>query len=110
MRAQFIKGQDPKKTLDVGIERSTNTKTLANQKSVYIDKTNEEFLNGVYEELIEFWQNIHYELYRVKEDANHPSEVDQPLHPLSEKISSSFGAIINELENVVDLIQKVKLP
>lgn len=103
MKAKFIRGKEPKDAIDIGIERSDNPNNLANEKSLHIDKTNEDIINEIMEQLNELHQVMDYSL--------NPSQFDNPQperHSMSPHIANRIHSIENEMEALIKLLKSIK--
>jgi len=110
---QFKRTDDPKKTLDVGIDRSSNPHNLGNSEeySYWTDKTNEEYLSAVSEDLRELIIHIHtmFSSEEEEERAAHPSAEYQYNHPRIEKVLDLLDEAVEKVEETIKVMNGVKI-
>ena len=104
----FKRGQPTISGLDVWIQRSDNPDNFANAKSYMAKETNEEYLNKIMEDLLNFHQSVAMDMSPHTDDEeafqNWPTQNIGPINRVRDQISS----IENALEGLIEYLKTVK--
>ena len=100
----FKRTGNTKSGLDVGRDRSDNPDNYANGSSYLNAKTNEEFLNGIIDELNEFHMALSNDINPMDDEGNY---IDNRIAKLN-TIRSQFHSIENAIDGLISFLKTIK--